>query len=249
MKAKEIVFMNGNVQRKVWIVSWIDNRAVNMLTTFKPYWQDATRNGKDPNNHYVRITLHRPNFVKFYNAGMGGTDSEDHKLALYRTSVHTRKWPHRILFHFLLASVLNAHILYRLKYNTEGDHPFHEVGDWIEAAAIQMKEIGSTATRTARTRAAAAVPADVVKIANGKCHWTTWDKCPSRLTPGHFSVSYPQSHDDTNRRRCKMPDCRTKVQVYCRNAKFHYVLLIQMGLTFLKNFTVCSTCIPIHRTH
>ncbi|MFO0000340.1 MAG: hypothetical protein ACK559_04360, partial [bacterium] len=112
-------------------------------------------NTKAPQNCQIRKRIKRPSNIKFYNAGIGGTDCEDHKLALYRTSVNSRKWPIRIIFHFLLAAVLNAHILYKLKNLIQATDYLYHVGDWVEEAATQMKAKGSAATRTFRTQAAA----------------------------------------------------------------------------------------------
>ena len=47
---------------------------------------------------------------------MGGTGSEARKRALYRSLINSRNGPESIIFqHFPLATVLNAHILYKLK--------------------------------------------------------------------------------------------------------------------------------------
>jgi hypothetical protein len=73
---------------------------------------------------------------------MGGTDSEDHKLALYRTTVNSRKWPLRILFHFLLAATLNSHILFKLDKRINSKHKLYCAGDFIEETADQMKKTG-----------------------------------------------------------------------------------------------------------
>ena len=121
---------------------------------------------------------------------MGGTDSEDHKLALYRTSIHSRKWHIRVIFHFLLAAVLNAHIWYKLKNLTQVGDYLYRVGDWVEEAAIQMKDKGLAATRTVRTQAVAVVSAGNAKIVNKNSHWTTRERGRSGLTSGHFQVSH-----------------------------------------------------------
>jgi hypothetical protein len=187
-----------------------------MITTFKPYWHRAQRNAKDPQNRYTRININRPSCVKLYNRGMGGTDSEDHKLALYRTSVISRKWPHRIIFHFLLAAMLNAHILYKLKNHLEYGDYLYEVGDWIIAAASEMREKGN---QRVEPQVVGRGPAENIKIANKDSLWTTWERCPSRLEHGHFPVTYRLQGVHSTRRHCKMPNCDRQIQTYCRRCE------------------------------
>jgi hypothetical protein len=83
-------------------------------------------------------------------------------------------------------------------------------------AATQMKNLGYEATRTARTRAAAIILPEVVKIASGNSNWKTWNECPSRRTAGHFPVYRSQTREDVTRRHCKMSNCHRQIQIYCR---------------------------------
>ena len=146
---------------------------------------------------------------------MGGTDNNDHKLALYRTSIKSRKWPHKVIFHFFANTVINAHILYRLKNRLENGDYLYKVGDFIEEAANQMKAKGFAATRTVATADAAAVPATVTKIANPSSHSSTWEACPSRLNGRHFPIQFRRDNADLPRRRCKMPGCGREIRCYC----------------------------------
>lgn len=93
---------------------------------------------------------------------MGGTDHRDHLHSMYGTSIESRKWTIRTIFHFAMAAILNAHVLYKLRNCLQTGDLWHEVGDFIEEAANQMKAQGSAATRTPATLAAAS--ADVVDI-------------------------------------------------------------------------------------
>lgn len=222
MRAKKLCYIRDNKMHYAWVISWIDNKAVNLVTTFKPYANLTQRNSKNPDGRHVRLVIRRPTNVKFYNKGMGGTDSEDHKLALYRSSIVSRKWPIRIIFHFLLASVINALILYRLKNHLEVGDKYYILGDFIEAVAEEMKAQGQAApiaepvapvAAPAADRRAAAPPI-ATKAATSESRWKTWESCPSRLTGRHFPVHYKQT--DCRRRVCKMPDCNSQVNDYCR---------------------------------
>ena len=58
------------------------------------------------------MQLPQPTIVAEYNAGMGGTDVHDQKASYYTFEHRTNKWGHRIFTHFLMAAVVNAHILF-----------------------------------------------------------------------------------------------------------------------------------------
>jgi hypothetical protein len=66
---------------------------------------------------------------------MNGTNSYYHKLTVYQSSFNSRNRPNRIIFHLLLATVLNAHILYKLKNLIHAGDYFYHLGGWIEEAA------------------------------------------------------------------------------------------------------------------
>ena len=57
-----------------------------MVSTFPPWSETVTRNKKGPpGEDYQTITINRPSNVRYCNKGMGGTDDDDHMMALYRT--------------------------------------------------------------------------------------------------------------------------------------------------------------------
>jgi hypothetical protein len=60
MKAKRVVYTRHGNRIQAWIISWIDNKAVNVVTTFKPAWHFTVRNAKDPQNRHVRLQTPPP---------------------------------------------------------------------------------------------------------------------------------------------------------------------------------------------
>ena len=96
----------------VHAVRWFDNKAVNLLSTFM---------GTNPVNE-VRCwstsekefkMIKCPNIVKQYNKHMGGVDLLDSLLGLYKTRMKSKKWYHKIFFHLMDMTVINAWLLYR----------------------------------------------------------------------------------------------------------------------------------------
>jgi hypothetical protein len=97
----------------ICLMSWMDNKPVNILSTYRSEYEMIVRNGKDKSRNYEQVTITRPTIVGDYNSGMGGTDSFDQRNCYYRTPVKTIKWQPRTLTHFLQATCTNAMILRR----------------------------------------------------------------------------------------------------------------------------------------
>jgi hypothetical protein len=102
------------VNANLYHVAWRDNKIVNLISTVQPLTSDVSRN-TSIDGVYSKVTIPQPHIVRHYNTGMGGVDQCDQKLAYYKTSVRTKKWPTKMLFHFLYVGLHNAHVLMREK--------------------------------------------------------------------------------------------------------------------------------------
>ncbi|CAK9814101.1 PiggyBac transposable element-derived protein 3 [Anthophora plagiata] len=92
-------------------VKWYDNKAVHLMSTFCEIEPIDIVKRWDKKMKKV-IDVQRPNVVKMYNQHMGGVDVVDSLIALYRIKIRSRKWYHRIMFHLLDLTVVNAWLLY-----------------------------------------------------------------------------------------------------------------------------------------
>ena len=54
------------------------------------------------------IDIKCPNIVQQYNASMGGVDLLDSLIALYRIRIRSKKWYHRLVFHFIDMAVVQC---------------------------------------------------------------------------------------------------------------------------------------------
>jgi len=93
-------------------VRWYDNKIVSMLSTFagvEPV--DKVKRWSTRDKKYIEID--RPHVIKVYNEHMGGVDLLDSLLGLYRIRIRSKKWYHRMFFHILDLSIVNAWLLYR----------------------------------------------------------------------------------------------------------------------------------------
>ena len=97
------------------VVRWYDNRAISLLSTFV---------GSQPVSEIKRYNKVRheeqqvpcPQVVHVYNKHMGGVDLLDSLIGLYRNKIRSRKWYHRVFFHLIDLTVVNAWLLYRRSF-------------------------------------------------------------------------------------------------------------------------------------
>ena len=94
-----------------YMTAWTDNKHVHVLHTYPSTLSTVARVGKSNTGTYIRLTIDQPDVVKHYNRGMGGTDLFDQFGSYYRTTVRKKKWPPRIIFHFILGAAINARII------------------------------------------------------------------------------------------------------------------------------------------
>ena len=64
-----------------------------------------------------RVPVQQPSIVQLHNTIMEGTDSFDQRLAYYRPSLKTKRYPPRICTDFLNVSVVNAFIIHKQFHN------------------------------------------------------------------------------------------------------------------------------------
>lgn len=95
---------------RLYFVSWMDNKPVNMLSTLKSKITRVQRTTQEG----TRAEISCPTNVGLYNAGMGGTDLIDQQISYYAHRIKTLKWQQKFYSHFLNVSVANARVLYEL---------------------------------------------------------------------------------------------------------------------------------------
>lgn len=91
---------------------WYDNRVVNLVLTYvgsKPMTEVRCYNKKEK----VYQAVPCPKAVTTYNSHMGGVDLLDALLGYYRIQNRSHKFYHRIFFHLLDMTTVNAWLLYR----------------------------------------------------------------------------------------------------------------------------------------
>lgn len=89
-------------------IKWADKRDVHILTSmhYNTMVTVKTKHNEDKN---------KPGAVVDYNKNMGGVDQSDMLLSSTESVRKTVKWYKKIFFHLLDLSVLNSHIVYKIK--------------------------------------------------------------------------------------------------------------------------------------
>ena len=97
---------------EVHAVKWMDNRSVTLLSTFasaEPLNECKRYDKKEKKSVIVPC----PAIVQEYNQFMGGVDLMDALIALYRIHCRSKKYYHKLFFHFADVTVVNCWLLYR----------------------------------------------------------------------------------------------------------------------------------------
>lgn len=96
---------------EVRAVKWYDKRGVTLLSNFAALEPQSTIKRWDSEaKQYKAIAC--PSVVMIYTKFMGGIDLLDSLFALYRISLKSKKWHHKLLWHFLDMMLIQAWLLY-----------------------------------------------------------------------------------------------------------------------------------------
>ena len=94
------------------ITKWCDNKCVQLISSYCDL--DSTSKVKRwDNKTKTYIDIDCPTAVQKYNKSMGGVDLTDMLIALYRTTIKSKRWYLKVLFHCVVIAKVNAWLLYR----------------------------------------------------------------------------------------------------------------------------------------
>ncbi|MGH0158816.1 UNVERIFIED_CONTAM: hypothetical protein FKN15_047671 [Acipenser sinensis] len=94
------------------VVKWYDNRSVTLLSDYTGA-HPVTEVDRWDRKQKMITKVPCPAVVKEYNKNMGGVDLLDSLIALYRNKIKSKKWYHRLVFHFLDMIIVTSWLLYR----------------------------------------------------------------------------------------------------------------------------------------
>lgn len=88
---------------------WMDNKVVHLISTFHQPEKVSTVKRKLKDGSKVDVTC--PQVLKDYNQNMNNVDVFDQLKSSYAIDRRSKKWWHRIFWHFLDAALVNSYIL------------------------------------------------------------------------------------------------------------------------------------------
>ncbi|XP_023019185.2 piggyBac transposable element-derived protein 4 [Leptinotarsa decemlineata] len=95
----------------IFYLKWMDNKPVLFSSNYHgpDDVQTVSRKQKDGSSQNIACLQ----LVHDYNAHMGHVDQSDMFLSLYKVNRKSRKWWHRLFWHFLDLSIVNSFIIFR----------------------------------------------------------------------------------------------------------------------------------------
>uniref|UniRef100_A0A336M992 CSON012399 protein n=1 Tax=Culicoides sonorensis TaxID=179676 RepID=A0A336M992_CULSO len=95
----------------VSLIRWKDNNVVTLGTNFDTV-QPIKKVQRYSRTQHKSLLVDQPKAFLNYNKGMGGIDRADQNIALYRTSIRSKKWYFCLIAHLIDVCINNAWLLY-----------------------------------------------------------------------------------------------------------------------------------------
>lgn len=203
----------GNTQ--LHAVKWYDNRPVTLLSSYI---------GAHPVSHVDRwdrsqkkkIKVPCPAAVSTYNQHMGGVDLLDSLIALYRTNIRSKKWYHRLVFHFIDMAVVTSWLLYRRDCTGNGMTRSDHMRLYAFKAQIAHSLCKSKKDVRKRGRISGGISQQYEEKRKKQGHTAPIPNQDVRLdSTAHWPVMCDKKG------RCRVPGCPGTPKVMCRKCSTH----------------------------
>lgn len=209
---------------------WYDNRCVQLLSNFagaEPLQKVRRYCKKEKQN----IDISCPNAVVTYNKFMGGVDLVDSVMALYRTTVRSKKYYHRIFFHMMDLMCVNAWFLYRRDATEADNMPFLDFKIGVVQGLLKAnKSLTPKHNKIGRPKSSSLESQHSAKCKRGPA--APIPTSDVRLDEvGHFAEF------SEKKGRCKRPGCKGIPKVMCKKCKV-YLCFTPTSNCFLQFHTV-----------
>jgi hypothetical protein len=203
-----------NVELRV--VKWFDNRGVTLLSSYEAVNPVSTVQRWDRKTK-SKINVTRPSIVSTYNSFMGGVDLLDCLLSLYRIQIRSKKWYHKLIWHFLDMIIVQAWIIYcrDMKKSNALKKDIFQLRVFKLKVANDLMKAGKVMVKNKRGRSSKTV--ENLLIAKRK-------KGPVALVPEFSTRTDRIDHwpvFSEKKGRCKNPGCDGIPKVYCDKCKVH----------------------------
>lgn len=205
---------------EVRVVKWFDNRGVSLASTFDSAQPISTVKRYDKKTK-SKVDISCPRAVLTYNKFMGGVDLLDGLVSYYRINIRSKKYYHKLIFHFVDVALVNSWLLYRRDCDMQ-NFPKKTISDLLQfktdvSAALCSQ--GKDPTEKKRGRPSSYNVEEM--------HEKKKMRGPAKPIP-NFSVRrdgiahWPAIVDA--RQRCKFPGCTGITTVKCSKCSVHLCL-------------------------
>lgn len=197
----------------VRVVRWNDNNTVSIMSTMGSAQPVTTISRWDVSVSTTEKTeVNCPALIKHYNANMGGVDKMDAIIAFYRMFFRSKKWYHRLLFHFVDLSICNAWLIYRRDINALEPNSKHlNLHDFKLVLSSCLRVQDKPLVWKKRGRPSSSTVDE--KLAEKKQRGHNTKAIPPKPIRndqiGHFPINLPK------RGRCKNPPCKSSPVTWC----------------------------------
>ncbi|KAJ8710249.1 hypothetical protein PYW07_009615 [Mythimna separata] len=203
---------------KLSVTTWVDNKAVSLCSSYV---------GKEPmgmvkrfdRKKRTKIDVPCPKSIMVYNKYMGGVDLLDSMLGFYRIKIRSKKWYHRLFFHFIDLVCVNSWLLWRRSMKDKNIYlPLLDFK--LMLADVLMHQEAKVFTPTTRNRGRPLNQDNIENIIKNKRR-RRLDMPPVEVAEDGIN-HWPEWKLD--RQRCKMQGCGQKSQVMCTKCKVYLCL-------------------------
>lgn len=203
------------------VVRWCDNGIVQLASSFVSIGTcDKVRRWSQAEK--VHLEVNRPEIVKIYNEFMGGVDKLDFLIALYRIHAKTKKWPVRIIFHFMDLALANSWLEYREAQQRIGTSP-RKIYDLLQFRSIVAETLIKAEADKRPGRPRKSSSPDLQEGAPPE----------KRSVPAvrpipevrYDGVQHWPEHQDGLGQRCKMDKCTGRSRIKCTKCNVFLCLM------------------------
>lgn len=180
------------------VITWKDNKVVNILTTLETGWHYTKKSGATGH----KLDIKCPTAISLYSAKMRGTDMFDQHMSYYWPYIRSVKWTVRVFIHLFYIAVINSHILYKNYFSLIRGNSNFELIDYIKNL---MNELGNQSIN---------VP--MLQNSNNRRRRVTLDQEKNRLTGVHtpYDICFILNNNNERIAVDKRVEC-----AYCQNGK------------------------------
>uniref|UniRef100_A0A3P9LG76 PiggyBac transposable element-derived protein domain-containing protein n=1 Tax=Oryzias latipes TaxID=8090 RepID=A0A3P9LG76_ORYLA len=200
-------------------VKWFDSRAVIVASTFAGAQPVSTKQRWD-RKLKRNVFVEHPSIISLYKKFKGGVDALDALINHYPIHIRSKKYYHRLFFHFVDMVIVNSWLLYRRDCESLGLH--------------SKKQMDLLAFRSSIAQALCMEGKNLMEKRRG---WPSPDvelefqrkkrRGPAKAIPaqevrtdavGHWPVV------ENGRQRCKFPQCKGQTVIKCGKCNIHLCL-------------------------